>query len=392
MRSRANTAGLVALSVASIAVSVVLVEVIFRITGLASPPAVISANEKQAASMPGVFVPRSTVMNRSVARFPHRITINSLGYRGADFPAVASAGETRVFVAGDSFTWGELVNDDETIPVQLEQSLAASCSDVRVINGGVGGTTIDAHREMIRRAMPLRPDIVVLVFYDNDIAEMAPPTFWEVMAANREAKSKFPLSVVYATLNRTATWVVLRRTAERLKALRSTAESPSERDESFFELAMEEHSALYAAQFRLLVAELREASIPLLLVRYPSHPTFIDPDIHYNHGAWLATLTAELGVPFLDLSTRLQASGLTLEQLYFIPWDGHARPVGNRMAGAAISETLLGFDAFRGCGSLASARAELSPFTPVNFWLSPSRQSLLPIEEPVPFSPPQTAN
>ena len=360
MRFRTRLLAYGALSITGILIGAVLVEALLRVTGLASPPAVISANLEQAARNPGVFVPRATVMNRGVARFPHRITVNSLGYRGAEVARVAPAGESRVFVAGDSFTWGDLVNDEETLPVKLEQSLTPSCPGVRVINGGVGGTTIDGHREMIRRAMVLQPDAVVLVFYDNDVAEMAPPSFWDVMAANREAKSKFPLSLIYSSLNRTATWVVLRRAAERLRTLRATEAGPSARDDDFFKRSAEEHSAKYAEHFRALVAELRAHAIPLALVRYPAHIALVDPSVHFNHGPWLATLTSELGVPFLDLTSTLDASGLSLEQLYFLPWDGHARPVGNQMAGAAVSEFLLQLDdSTRWCRALDAAGARV---------------------------------
>jgi hypothetical protein len=70
--------------------------------------------------------------------------------------------------------------------------LADHCAGGRVINAGVGGTTIDGEREMIRRGLALRPDIAVLMFYDNHIAALVAPTLGEIMTENRRKIHHFP--------------------------------------------------------------------------------------------------------------------------------------------------------------------------------------------------------
>lgn len=318
-----------------------LVEVLLRVTGISGPPGAISVNEAQAERIPGVFVPRRTVVNRNPARFPHRITVNTLGYRGPELSYPRGEGTTRVFFAGDSFTWGDLVHDEETLPAQVQERLMETCPGVEAINAGVGGTTIVGQSEMIRRGLVLEPDLVVLTFYDNDIAEMSPPRFWELMEDNRRRKSTFPLSLVYSALNSTAIWPVARRAAMRLGSLAGEGvagkEEHAERTDEVWKAQMPALRDEYAAYLAAIAGELEEAGIPLVLVGYPSHLSLQDPEVYFNHAEWLEDLARSLDIPFLGLIPTLIDAELALEELYFLPWDGHPRPIGYEIAGEAVA-------------------------------------------------------
>ena len=61
------------------------------------------------------------------------MTTNALGYRGPGFPLVKRPGEFRILFTGDSFAYGDFVNDDQTLPAQLEQRLNGRCGTVRVV-------------------------------------------------------------------------------------------------------------------------------------------------------------------------------------------------------------------------------------------------------------------
>lgn len=104
----------------------------------------------------------------------YSFAINGQGFRG---PAAGpkAAGEIRVLALGDSFTAGKGLNDDQTLPVQLERYLRASSTGrtVTVINGGCDGygpwQELDFYHEI---GLPLEPDLVLLqVLMDNDIAD-----------------------------------------------------------------------------------------------------------------------------------------------------------------------------------------------------------------------------
>ncbi|MEZ4588127.1 MAG: PQQ-dependent sugar dehydrogenase [Gemmatimonadales bacterium] len=93
-----------------------------------------------------------------------RYNLNQWGLRDVD-PPPKKAGETRVFMIGDSFTFGLGVREDSfTLPWLLEQSLG-----VDVLNGGISGSHSDDWLELYQRVGPsYQPDLVTVVFFLRD--------------------------------------------------------------------------------------------------------------------------------------------------------------------------------------------------------------------------------
>lgn len=92
---------------------------------------------------------------------------NSRGIRGIRETSYdRSPGIKRMLVLGDSFTFGDEVGDDETIPACLESALPGW----EVINMGVHGY---GHDQMLlyfeEEGIKYRPDVVALVFLNMDI-------------------------------------------------------------------------------------------------------------------------------------------------------------------------------------------------------------------------------
>jgi len=92
-----------------------------------------------------------------------RVTIDSRSFRS--HPQLAPAGAPMILAAGDSFTFGDGVNDDESWPAHLER-----LSSQHVVNAGVFGYGLD---QMVLRtelvAPQLHPDWIVVAFYPDDI-------------------------------------------------------------------------------------------------------------------------------------------------------------------------------------------------------------------------------
>jgi lysophospholipase L1-like esterase len=105
----------------------------------------------------------------------HVVEINSSGFRGPEFPGRAD-GVLRVALAGDSFTFGNGVGFEDTLGAQLERALAAAGRPAQVLNLGVPGyTATNVASVVAHRAPELAPDVVVYVFYANDVD--APASF-----------------------------------------------------------------------------------------------------------------------------------------------------------------------------------------------------------------------
>lgn len=95
-----------------------------------------------------------------------RLSTNSLGLRGKrDCPPEKVAGRPRILILGDSFTFGDEVNDEDVYPHLLQQRLP----EAEVLNFGVHGFGHDQMLILLREQGPrLRPDVVVLGYVRPD--------------------------------------------------------------------------------------------------------------------------------------------------------------------------------------------------------------------------------
>mgnify|MGYP000891397572 CR=1 FL=1 len=100
---------------------------------------------------------------------------NSFGLRDDDFAPEKPAGERRVLVIGDSFTYGFGVADEAAVfPERLERALDATAGQfgaqrIHLLNGGVPGSLTTDWIEGFRVLAPIyQPDLVVVVFFLRD--------------------------------------------------------------------------------------------------------------------------------------------------------------------------------------------------------------------------------
>lgn len=103
-------------------------------------------------------------------RDPVPKSTNSLGFRGTrEAPVDKPAGRLRVFVVGDSSTFGLGVRDAQTYSQVLERTLSRRLGqEVEVINSGCPGhTSFQGLTLLQRHGLPRRPDLVIWA-YNND--------------------------------------------------------------------------------------------------------------------------------------------------------------------------------------------------------------------------------
>jgi hypothetical protein len=95
-----------------------------------------------------------------------RVTTNSNGARGStDYP-YRRTDKKRIVVVGDSFAFGQEVNDEETYAAVLSSSLG----DTDVINLGVIGYGIDQMLLTVKgEALKYSPDLIIVAFISDDI-------------------------------------------------------------------------------------------------------------------------------------------------------------------------------------------------------------------------------
>lgn len=98
--------------------------------------------------------------------------INNYGFRGSDMTLQKQVGMKRIFVVGDSFTFGVGANDEETIPALLQKKLDPGKKEFEFINVGRGNTSPLIYYLRLREEIPkFRPDAVVMLLDFSDLWE-----------------------------------------------------------------------------------------------------------------------------------------------------------------------------------------------------------------------------
>jgi hypothetical protein len=101
-----------------------------------------------------------------------KVTVNALGYRGAQRPEQKPAGVKRLEFFGDSHTFSMGADDDATYPNVVEKLLNAGTQRYEALNFGVPGQDL---RQLLtharNHAFRFDPDVIVLTFHQGDILE-----------------------------------------------------------------------------------------------------------------------------------------------------------------------------------------------------------------------------
>jgi lysophospholipase L1-like esterase len=338
--------------------ALVLVEALLRVFHLAPTDGVATVTEAEFRSVPGLLAPGQDLVDWRLHALPHRVHTNSLGYRGREFAPTKAAGEIRILMVGDSFTYGEFVNDEETLPARLEHELGRWCAGVRVINAGIGGTTIDTHARMVERALPLRLDLVIETFSENDLEDLADTSAWDVFASNRNLKSHFPLAIVFPALRRLALWNFALDARARLRALIAadgldpTSEAARSRRRAVRVRLLPAYTeALIALRDRLRVQE-----VGFVLALFPSHLS-LRKGGSTEQLEWLTRVGGDAGITTVNLLGPMRESGQPLERLYLLPHDGHPSADGYAVAARFLANALRRGDGLKkSCAQDGGAR------------------------------------
>lgn len=114
----------------------------------------------------------ATITNHYLSKKDTKIFLNSHGFRYSEL-ADKTDKDFRVLVLGDSITWAEFVNEDETYPAIIERYLKErnkpKGKNVQVINAGVGAIDMAAEYSILMETgLSVKPDIVLVGLYLND--------------------------------------------------------------------------------------------------------------------------------------------------------------------------------------------------------------------------------
>jgi hypothetical protein len=256
------------------------------------------------------------------------VRINSHGQRDDEYPLERTS-RHRMLVLGDSFAWGFGVEHRE----RFDEIIERRHPGWEVINAAVSGYGTDQALLYLReRGLAFRPDVVLLLFHENDFENNAraveywyPKPYFVLRDAGLELRNTpVPKSTFKQRCNRFfyGRTYVLGRIYAAVGALTREARRPFwSRGGSATDEGGEVTAALVSAMNQACAA----ASARLLVVSVPGSEGL---------PARLRSMTGPIGVPYLALDDAFAGLEATFEH------DGHWTSEGHAIAAEAI-ETFL---------------------------------------------------
>lgn len=144
----------------------ILLRLVFPIPELANYNRILFQNTTEGESLPHITYENLTWQSTpdTAHKFVHHL--NEYGFRDKSWKVEKD--KNRIFILGDSFVEGDMVEDDETIPAVF-QSLIGKKAEV--FNCGMNGTGFSSYLKFLDYSLPIfKPDEVYLFVYANDIA------------------------------------------------------------------------------------------------------------------------------------------------------------------------------------------------------------------------------
>lgn len=272
--------------------------------------------------------------------YHHLVHVNALGLRGPEL-GPKEPGEIRVLTLGDSLIYGQGAGDDETVPHVMEELLNEDAPEghtYRVVNGGLRAYATNQELGLLRELGPtIRPDVVVLFWYWNDIVEpniqsnyerfrRTGPVAFDIKR-RMEGWPAFKWHLVQL-VRHSALFMYLHDQKARFTD-DSPAANPKLTEEGLARLAahLDEFEALAAELgFRPVFAVIPDANS--LTAYHPSEPL----------GERAAAIATEKGLPVILLIGTMRECYRRLGELPVIPYDWHYDARGN----AALAHGVVG--------------------------------------------------
>ncbi len=288
------------------------------------------------AQQPGLYRP-----GKHRVSFPtdlaYDLGVNSLGLRGEEITKAKPDGTLRVLCMGDSVTFGYYVDDEETYPHYLQESLRKQGRDVQVINGGCGHSSIvDQRLYCTERLLALQPDVVVVQFCSNDVTPrelLRDPPQYRNIASGDAAKTQWYRKTAIGEAQ-----LMLRIELKQWSRERSGEWPPTGFPSAGpgFEVG-EELWQTYEKELLELKATLDKAGIPLILT------VFTDlNELEINASRYdkrLAMIAKKHGIPYRCV-LGAYSKAEDFKSLYLWPLDPHPSKAGNRVYAAEVEAVL----------------------------------------------------
>ena len=266
------------------------------------------------------------------------LRLNRMGYRDVDIDPAKPTGVYRVAVVGDSFAFGQGIEEAERFSNLLERRLDRPERRVQVLNfGRPGNNTADELAVLKKDVLHMQPDFVLLQWYVNDV---------EVLPGNNDeappvepAGASFVNSVKQTLLNRLATYFFVAEAVHRARAWRGATHATVLFDRVGNPDTREARAA--DAALREFIRACREHGVRIGLLLVPDLGLINDAyPYDYLHERVLAICRAEelSCVDLLPLFEPYLRDSKAYTQLWVNRFDAHMNGRANELATARVME------------------------------------------------------
>lgn len=282
------------------------------------------------------------------------IHINRDGFRDVDYPLKKKATVFRIMVIGDSFTFGQGVNLEDTYSKHLERRINDIGKTSEVISCGVIGYGMWQYLETLKRkVIPYKPDLVILGLFIDDITTSVSPykhlQNWP--GTNPFAKDASGMMSRSYLWNFLKNWITLVETKYRylrghkyLKGIekRKEATGPAHPESNWYQIMYGKlPKNIYSDFAETLYTFIRiceTVNTQVIVVLIPDAAQLHEPD-RQKVNLFVAQICKDIGVPFVDVIKRFEKEE-DPRTLYLFPLDAHTSPKGHRLIADSIFEQI----------------------------------------------------
>lgn len=286
---------------------------------------------------------------------PYRVKTNSLGLRNHEEPKERSF---KILALGDSMTFGPYLANEDTWPAWLENELRLSAKSdaIQVFNAGIWGYTITDYLGLLRDKAPtLKPDLVIVAAFDNDISDLNPEKRTVFGRDGHIASSRREILLAERLRSFLGSNLAAYRLASHIKnrllSLPEAATDVTAANQTAPLPGTSGNQALkdrYQSLVQELLAEAKSQAMPVLFIRIPSFGAAKDNELPpINVAGALAETLGKAGHPYLDLQGAFHAQP-RIDELYLLrqspnggyAGNGHLSNLGSRIVAIETYKTL----------------------------------------------------
>lgn len=285
-----------------------------------------------------------------------QVRINGKGLRGPELPYDKPDSATRLLYLGDSVTFGDKLPDDSlTYPYRVEAALHHRVArPVETINAGVSGYSPWQELAFLRdEGLRYDPDVVVVGFVLNDVTEKfellrfgGSWQGWQLGRSPQSAVRRFLLQTNIVTLGR--------RLMAQWRLGSDLQQGAQERERLNVRMLVDEPDAPIVSEAWSVTLEnlselaglARARGIPAVLVVFPFTFQFDRTPDTAAPQRILREFAAAHGIHEIDLLPvlRMRATEAGVDPSTYFVDTNHLSPLGARVVGEAIADSLVGWD------------------------------------------------